>query len=396
MVDYTAAGASGAGTAEVSYYLRDALGSVVALADASGAVVERYWYDPYGTTYIYDAAGTTLRSESLYGNPFAWTGQRYDANVQLYHFRHRTYAPHLGRWLQRDPAGYEDGVNLYEYVLSNPATLFDPFGLEPPNRFRRAQAEIKRFRAFQKKVNNGEFWNLEGERAPILPDIPQRRRFSASHPAYDYRPWGVSVGPYDGESYKDHVVKSQISTIPLVGWLGSATHANEHKEAGDLAGAEQLTTEGAISGFADATMIFGGGFFLSDIVEGGGAQAGKNLLEQCTSSNMLQEEVRFAKSFKALKTQIGSAGEGNVWHHIVEQRAANIGQFGPEAIHNTMNVVAVPREINQALADYYSTKQAFTHGQTVREWLGSQSWREQYDFGRRMLDLAQSSGPLPK
>jgi hypothetical protein len=59
MVDYTAAGASGAGTAEVFYYLRDALGSVVALADASGTVVERYWYDPYGTTYIYDGAGAT-------------------------------------------------------------------------------------------------------------------------------------------------------------------------------------------------------------------------------------------------------------------------------------------------------------------------------------------------
>ncbi|MBL7221377.1 MAG: hypothetical protein ISS69_14790 [Phycisphaerae bacterium] len=86
-----------------------------------------------------------------------------------------------------------------------------------------------------------------------------------------------------------------------------------------------------------------------------------------------QQEVQFAKSFNALKTKIGPAGEGNVWHHIVEQRAANINQFGAEAIHNTQNVVSVSRGVNQNLANYYSTVQPFTQGQTVRQWLGSQS-----------------------
>ena len=46
MIDYSAAGAVAAvGTAETLYYVHDALGSVIGLTDASGALVERYVYD---------------------------------------------------------------------------------------------------------------------------------------------------------------------------------------------------------------------------------------------------------------------------------------------------------------------------------------------------------------
>jgi len=105
MIDYTAAGAYGTGTAEVLYYLHGALGSVVGLAEASGNLVEKYEYDPYGRTYI-SAPDGTARPVSAYGNQFAWTGQRYDPAVRLYHFWARSYSPALGRWLQRDPLGY--------------------------------------------------------------------------------------------------------------------------------------------------------------------------------------------------------------------------------------------------------------------------------------------------
>ena len=35
----------------------------------------------------------------------------------------RHYVPGHGRWLQRDPAGYVDGMSLYEYVSSRPTVL---------------------------------------------------------------------------------------------------------------------------------------------------------------------------------------------------------------------------------------------------------------------------------
>ena len=77
-----------------------------------------------------DPAPPTPATASRYGNPFRWTGQRYDAPVGLYHFVYRSYSPVLGRWLQRDPLGYVDGASLYQYVVSSPLAAIDPFGNE--------------------------------------------------------------------------------------------------------------------------------------------------------------------------------------------------------------------------------------------------------------------------
>ncbi|MBP7746439.1 MAG: RHS repeat-associated core domain-containing protein [Phycisphaerae bacterium] len=105
------------------------MGDPEAVPSVPPAVVERYEYDPYGRTYIENDDSTVRRAVSKYGNPFAWTGQRYDAGVKLYGFFARAYSPELGRWLQRDPLGFVDGVNLYEYVRSMPTRLTDPLGL---------------------------------------------------------------------------------------------------------------------------------------------------------------------------------------------------------------------------------------------------------------------------
>ena len=67
---------------------------------------------------------------SHFGNPFMWTGQRYDAPTGLYHFLFRSYSPSLGRWLQRDPIGYVDGMHLYQYAASMPLRFVDFFGLQ--------------------------------------------------------------------------------------------------------------------------------------------------------------------------------------------------------------------------------------------------------------------------
>jgi len=62
-------------------------------------------------------------------NTLGFAGYQFCHTTGLYAVRFRHYDPGLGRWLQRDPAGYVDGASLYEYVRSMPTQSVDPTGL---------------------------------------------------------------------------------------------------------------------------------------------------------------------------------------------------------------------------------------------------------------------------
>ncbi|AWH53839.1 hypothetical protein C1924_11975 [Stenotrophomonas sp. ESTM1D_MKCIP4_1] len=107
----------------VTYIHTDALGSVVAETDATGSVVKRYDYEPYG---------------GIVGGPVAdgpgYTGHVSDAATGLSYMQQRYYDPQLGLFLSVDPVSTHSNpkhFNRYSYAYGNPYSFTDPDGRIP-------------------------------------------------------------------------------------------------------------------------------------------------------------------------------------------------------------------------------------------------------------------------
>lgn len=113
------------------FYHFDALGSITELSDAAGAFVEAYEYDVFGRPYVFDDAARSneIDPDQGVGNPYLFSGRRFDAESGNYHYRARSYAPNIGRFLSPDPIGFDDHVNRYAFVKNNPIRFRDPWGL---------------------------------------------------------------------------------------------------------------------------------------------------------------------------------------------------------------------------------------------------------------------------
>jgi RHS repeat-associated protein len=114
LVWFEGAGHSGSGTPDRRHLFADERGSIIAV---EGGSTTKNTYDEYGVP----GSGNTSR--------FQYTGQMWLADVGLYHYKARAYSPELGRFLQTDPIGYGDGMNMYAYVGGDPVNGKDPTGL---------------------------------------------------------------------------------------------------------------------------------------------------------------------------------------------------------------------------------------------------------------------------
>jgi hypothetical protein len=74
------------------------------------------------------------------------------------------------------------------------------------------------------------------------------------------------------------------------------------------------------------------------------------------------------------------------------QTGGNIQRFGPQALHNTENVIALEETLHNRLSAFYSRKNWRMTGSnhlTVRQWLSTQSYEAQRAFGLKAIENIQ-------
>jgi RHS repeat-associated protein len=135
------------------YLHADHLGSIVAIAGSNGAVIANgtNTYDEYGI----NGSGNNAIER------FGYTGQAYIPELGMYYYKARFYSPTLGRFLQTDPIGYKDQINLYAYVGDDPIDENDPSGVLAEG-VGFTDAQWQKFDSAQQKTANSMDRKAEG------------------------------------------------------------------------------------------------------------------------------------------------------------------------------------------------------------------------------------------
>ena len=94
--------------------------------------------------YVYQKTDINVHDRSRVGNTHLFHGRDFEPEIGLYFYRHRYYMPRLGRFLQQDPLGYKDSMNLYQGMNMNPYNYLDPFG----------EARINIFIGYEENLEN--------------------------------------------------------------------------------------------------------------------------------------------------------------------------------------------------------------------------------------------------
>ncbi len=144
------------------FYLHDRLGSVRQIINTNGDVVNRYTFKPFGELF----EGSEHLDETI-TNPFGFTGQYYDSEIEQYYLRARQYDPHLQIFTSIDPVlgRFEEPLTLHEYLycLNDPLNWIDTTGLHTkPARERRHHDTEETLQIIEDATELlGRWWSLD-------------------------------------------------------------------------------------------------------------------------------------------------------------------------------------------------------------------------------------------
>ena len=367
-------------TAYVRYYHDDiSPGNVRLITYYDTAVRDdaKYRYKPFGDVLI--LKGSTQR--------FQYAQQEYDGStIRQYHMGLRYQDPVVGRFAQRDPIGPG-----YSYASNNPIGYIDSSGGATAQSWGTPASNFQNWLGSPQGLIvlitvNVALLALGIPSGAIAEAIVAGTVVGAIFVVATFVLSGgtATAGEYLGAFLLGFAVGTTIVSIySNFGVLGSAELGAGKASLSEARSVETGFDETASRAYAQEEGFIG--------------QAPEARLTNAESvganAKTLADPSEGYSSFDAFKKDFGKRPFGgdpdSEWHHVVEQRAGNTNAFGMERIQNPDNIVGIETRIHNKISYFYSSKVRVISGElTIREWLSTQSFEEQYEFGMRILNRA--------